>query len=120
MFLREESTMKKINDQAIFDTVSEAGIGGDKIKRVIGTIRISLARQAAKETDKKMLFNANGRMALEESLRIGAELTRSEATNVVDIFRRKVKEQNDSEVQFLEEGTFEVDDQEIRYKPTSE
>jgi hypothetical protein len=112
--------MKKINDQAIFDTVSEAGIGSDKINRVIGTIRISLARQAANEAEKKMLFDANGRIALEESLRIGAKITQGEAKNVVDIFQRKVKEQNDPEVQFLEEGTFEVDDQEIRYKPILE
>lgn len=108
--------MKKLDDKVITDIVSKAGIANNKIDKVIGTIRVSLARQAAKKPDRRINLDVKTRLELEESLRIGADLSQVEANAILKNIERIVKEQNDPEVKFLEEGTFEVDKDEIDFK----
>jgi hypothetical protein len=108
--------MKKMDNKLVTNIVANSGIADDKINKVIGTIRISLARQAAKEPDRRINLDMKTRSELEESLRIGADLSSDEAKTILNNLEKIVKEQNDPLVKFLEEGTFKVDKDEIEFK----
>jgi hypothetical protein len=48
---------------------------------------------------------------LGESIRIGANISSSEASKVIEAVEVKVKQMNDPEVKFLDDGTFSVSEE---------
>jgi len=108
--------MKKIEKGLLNEVITQAGLSKDKAQEIIGTIRISLVRQAAKEPGKKIKLDDEIVKDLEESIRIGANITADEASKVLGVFKSKVKELNDPQVQLLEDGTFNVTEEGIDFK----
>jgi len=111
-----EDLMKKIEKGLLNEVITQAGLSKDKAQEIIGTIRISLVRQAAKEPGKKIKLDDEIVKDLEESIRIGANITADEASKVLGVFKSKVKELNDPQVQLLEDGTFNVTEEGIDFK----
>lgn len=112
--------MKKLDNKAVIDLVTRAGISANKIGKVVGTISISLARQASKKPDKTININMATRSELKESLRIGADLSLHEADTLLDNIEKILKAQNEPVIEFLEEGKFKVDEGEIKFKLNSD
>jgi len=68
--------MKELSRDAVIDILRKSEIPEEKIDNVLGTLRISLARQAAKTAEKSILFDRRTLSDLEESLRIGGKKMR--------------------------------------------
>ena len=103
--------MKKIEISLLDEVIAQAGLGKDKAQEIIGTIRVSLLRQAARDRGKQIKLDSKALKELEESIRIGANITADESNKLVGIMKSKVEELNDPQVQFLEDGTFNVSEE---------
>ena len=108
--------MKKLEKSLFDEVIAQAGLSKNKAEEIIGTIRISLVRQAAKDPGKKIKLDSKSLKELEESIRIGAKITSDEANKVLGIMKNKVKEMNDPQVQLFEDGTFDVSEEDINFK----
>ena len=108
--------MEELSHDAVIDIVRKSGIAEEKIEKVIGTLRISLARQAARTTEKSIVLDKSTLSDLEESLRIGADLTPNEANKILINVETTIKIQNESEVKFLGKGAFEVKGDSLKFK----
>ena len=108
--------MKELSRDAVIDILRKSGITEEKIDKVIGTLGISLARQAAKAAEKSIIFDKSTLSDLEESLRIGANLTPNEAKKILINVESTVKVQDEPEVKFLGKGAFEVKGDSLRFK----
>jgi len=108
--------MKELGRDAIIDVVKRSGINDKKIDKIIGTLRISLARQAAKRAEKSIILDESTVSELEESLRIGADITPLEAKKILITVEDTIKIQDEAKVKFLDKGTFEVDKGALKFK----
>ena len=108
--------MKKLVRQDIIDILMNSGINANKSNKIAGVLEISLARQATKKPGRSLIWEKSTLSELEESLRIGANLTPSEATKIIGEIVSTIKIQNDPEVKFLDAGTFEVAPNALKFK----
>jgi hypothetical protein len=108
--------MKKLEKSLLDEVITQAGLSKDKAQEIIGTIRISLVRQAAKDPGKKITLDSKSLKELEESIRIGAKITSDEANKVLGIMKVKVRELNDPQIQLFEDGTFDVNEEDVDFK----
>ena len=110
--------MKELNRDAIINIVKKSGIADKNIDKIIGTLRISLARQASKRAERSIILDESTVSELEESLRIGAGITPLEAKKILIKVEDTIKIQDEEKVKFLDEGTFEVNKGSIKFKLT--
>ena len=108
--------MKELSRDAVIDILRKSEIPEEKIDNVLGTLRISLARQAAKTAEKSILFDRRTLSDLEESLRIGGNLTQNEAKKILINLESAIKVQEEPEVRLLGKGAFVVKGDSLRFK----
>lgn len=108
--------MKELNRDAIISIVKESGVTGKKIGKIIGTLEISLARQAVKAVERIIILDKSTISELEESLRIGADITPSEAKEILVNIESTIKIQDEAKIKFLDEGIFEIDKDILKFK----
>ena len=111
--------MEQLGLDTVVEILQKSGISDEKIKKVVGTLRISLARQAAKNPEKSIILSKSTISELEDSLRIGAGITPSEAKNIlvsVQSTLKAIKAPNDPKIKFLDEGIFEIDENDLKFK----
>ena len=109
--------MKRISRSILSGIVKKTGIDVEKTDRIIGTLEINLARQAAKNIEHKYITLDNDSLPeLEEALSIGADITPSEAKNILNEVGEKIKRQKDPTVKFLDKGAFEFKRGTLKFK----
>ena len=109
--------MKKLERNLLDEAILQAGLSEEKSQAVIRSIRIGLVKQAAKDPGRKIKLDDGMLKELKDLIGIGANITPNEANRVVEIVAAKVREMNDPEVEFLEDGTFTVSEKDgINFK----
>lgn len=100
--------MKYITRDDLTNVVRNVGLAAERAGRIIGALEVSLARQAVRTEEGSFLLDQTTLSELEESLRIGAGISASEAKLVLAEVESALKSAEGATVKFLEEGTFEV------------
>jgi len=108
--------MKELSRDIISTIVKKAGVIDEKINKIIGTLGISLARQASKAADRSIILDNSTLSEIAESLRIGADITPSEAKAIIINVESTVKIQDEAKIKLLDEGIFEVDKDTLKFK----
>lgn len=91
-------------------------VSDEEVNEIIGTLEISLARQFANAKRDYIILDKANLSELEESLRIGANITPIEAKKILDKVENIIKQQEEKKVKFLDEGIFEVDGETLKFK----
>ncbi|UCH63650.1 MAG: hypothetical protein JSU77_04175 [Fidelibacterota bacterium] len=100
--------MSKLSSDALEKMLKDTGIEANKVKFIIPTLEIGLARQAAESDVGSITLDDNRLSELKEILRIGAQVTREQSRQIVDKLKKWLEEQEDEEVEFLDEGVFKI------------
>jgi hypothetical protein len=108
--------MKELGRDVVIKIVQSSGIPDKKIDKVVGTIIISFARKAADDPERGIILDGSTLSELEDSLRIGADITPSEARKILIGMENTIKTQNDSVIKFLDEGIFEVGKGDLKFR----
>ena len=108
--------MKELSRDIISTIVKKSGVIDEKINKIIGTLGISLARQASKAADRSIILDNSTLSEIAESLRIGADITPSEAKAIIINVESTVKIQDEAKIKLLDEGIFEVDKDTLKFK----
>ena len=108
--------MKELCRDIISTIVKKAGVIDEKINKIIGPLGISLARQASKAADRSIILDNSTLSEIAESLRIGADITPSEAKAIIINVESTVKIQDEAKIKLLDEGIFEVDKDTLKFK----
>lgn len=108
--------MKNVSHDDLKEIVINSGISSDNIKNTSDTLEISLARLTAKSDEGYIVLDKNNRLELEESLRIGANISHKDAENVLVKLTNKILELNDAEVNFLSNFKLDVNKGNIKFE----
>jgi len=108
--------MKELSRDIISTIVKKSGVIDEKINKIIGTLGISLARQASKAADRSIILDNSTLSEIAESLRIGADITPSEAKAIIINVESTVKIQDEAKIKLLDEGIFEIDKDTLKFK----
>jgi len=109
--------MKELSRDVISTIVKKSGVIDEKINKIIGTLGISLARQASKAAERSIILDNSTLSELEESLRIGADITPSEAKAILINVESTIKKiQDEAKIKFLDEGIFKIDKDTLKFK----
>lgn len=108
--------MKELSRDIISTIVKKSGVIDEKINKIIGTLGISLARQASKAAARSIILDNSTLSEIAESLRIGADITPSEAKAIIINVESTVKMQDEAKIKLLDEGIFEIDKDTLKFK----
>ena len=78
---------KKFNLDSLKKIAIQSGISGTTVSGTAGTFEISLARQLANSDKESVALDDNNLSELEESLRIGAGISKEQSKNVVSTMK---------------------------------
>src|SRR3989339_537625 len=108
--------MKELSRDIISTIVKKSGVIDEKINKIIGTLGISLPRKASKAADRSIILDNSTLSEIAESLRIGADITPSEAKAIIINVESTVKIQDEAKIKLLDEGIFEIDKDTLKFK----
>jgi hypothetical protein len=103
------SFVKELNRTILNEIAKKSGAKVETIDRIIGTLEITLARQASKEKDKCVVLDGGKIQELEETLKIGADITPGQAKAILAEVEKTVEQGRQGPIKFLDEGTFEFE-----------
>ena len=108
--------MKKI-DVGVLKTITEnAGIDTTSASNIIGTLEVSLNRQAARDPERKIVLDENSFPQIQDALSIGAGITQTQANDILRNMKQTLVRQNDLEIKLFDESTFLLEGDELVFK----
>ena len=109
--------MKNLSRRDLTEMLEKFENSSEKINEIIGTLEISLARQASKERDHIFyLDNKKNISELEDSLKIGADISNMKAKEIMKEFRKSINLREDENINFLGIGTFDITSGILKFK----
>jgi len=100
--------LKELNHSVLDELIKKHEIPVEQTNKVIGTLEISIAKQLAKDDDMHVVLDEKSVAELEESLRIGADISPEKAEDIVGDVVRWINRRRRKAVEFHERGTLEV------------
>jgi hypothetical protein len=100
--------LKELNQGVFADLIEKLEIPAEQTKKIIGTLEISIAKQISKDDDMHVVLDEKSVSELEESLRIGADISSEKAEEIVGDVVRWINRRRKKAVEFYERGILEV------------
>jgi hypothetical protein len=100
--------LKELNQSVFTDLIEKLEIPAEQTKKIIGTLEISIAKQISKDDDMHVVLDEKSVSELEESLRIGADISPEKAEEIVGDVVRWINRRRKKAVEFYERGILEV------------
>lgn len=100
--------LKELNRSVFTDLIEKLEIPAEQTKKIIGTLEISIAKQISKDDDMHVVLDEKSVSELEESLRIGADISSEKAEEIVGDVVSWINRRRKKAVEFYERGILEV------------
>ena len=100
--------LKALDHKVLYDLIEKHEIPAEQINRVIGTLDISIAKQLSEDDDMHVVLEEKNVAELEESLRIGADISLEKAEEIVRDIARWINRRRSKTVEFYDRGKLEV------------
>ena len=100
--------LKDLNHEVLNELIKKHEIPVEQISKVIGTLDISIAKQLSEDDDMHVVLDEKNVSELEESLRIGADISLEKAGEIVADIVGWINRRRRKTVEFYERGKLEV------------
>jgi hypothetical protein len=108
--------MKKMSTDVLRNITENAGVNITSTSNVIGTLEVSLNRQAARTPQRRIVLDQTNIPQIREALSIGSGITRAQANDVLQQMRQTLSEQHDPEIKLFDDSTFLLEGGELVFK----
>jgi hypothetical protein len=112
--------MRQIDRDILRKTIEQSGIDVKKVSKAIAAIEVNLTKQAAKSKDKTVVLDEDSLAELEETVRIGADLSTAKAGEVLKNVTNLLKGKNEQFVKLLDQGIVEIKGGKLKFKLVKE
>jgi len=100
--------LKELDQSVLNDLIKKHEMPIEQTNKILGTLEISIAKQISKDDDMHVVLDERNVSELEESLRIGADISSEKAEEIVGDVVRWINRRRRKAVEFYERGTLEI------------